>query len=687
MAKLRYRAYISYSHKDEAWAAWLHRALESYRVPRNLVSKTTSVGEVPARVRPVFRDRDDLSSATDLEGTVKQALAESENLIVVCSPDAASSLWVKEEIRYFARLGRADRIFCIIVGGEPAADGSVSACFSSALAEIGLDEPLAADVRKWADGKHVAKLKLIAGLLGLRLDELRQRDLQRRRKRQVFIGLGVMAALTLAIMMVFSQISERHEREKNEQLATFVVDLGERLKTDADLETLALISAEASKHLQSLDPDKLSPETGEKVALAIRQMAQVSQFQGNLDEALEGFQRSRDLLSRLNNKYPEIPGLLFELGNAEFYIGDLYNDQGRYDNALEAMQKYHRLTRTLLDTDPDNPDWILELAYSNNNLAALQLENGKGMNRETLTHISEAVRLMEIVVSLRPDDEAVASVYANTLAWAADAQYQSCNLKDTIALRGRVLELVEFSTGADPRNNDLKKGHAFALTGIARAQIVTGQTDIAERNLRLAISILQQLSAADPSNMHYREEVRYRRIMYAKLLGDTGQLEPARFLMKELESELETVDELIEQAELSKNGYIEFLLAFADVESQLGNVESAKKLLQIVIQQQSSRSDPKERDIFDTQRLVLARYQWWLLNGPDNFNGFPVAPGFRQTSAVEFRSCLEADSAARMYVIEDDKDSAASEVAYLRARGYADPNFIRFCQKHNLCEL
>ena len=101
MTKLRYRAYISYSHKDEAWAAWLHRALESYRVPRNLIGNKTAVGEVPARIRPVFRDRDDLSSATDLGDTVKQALADSESLIVLCSPEATSSRWVKDEIRHF----------------------------------------------------------------------------------------------------------------------------------------------------------------------------------------------------------------------------------------------------------------------------------------------------------------------------------------------------------------------------------------------------------------------------------------------------------------------------------------------------------------------------------------------------------------------------------------------------------
>ena len=156
MADLRYKAYISYSHKDEVWAAWLHRALESYRVPRHLTGSETSHGKVPARIRPVFRDRDDLSSATDLEDTVKKALADSENMILICSPDAAASPWVNEEIRHFAELGRARRIFCVLVGGQPAADGSVSVCFPTALAEIGLHEPLAADVRKWADGKRVA---------------------------------------------------------------------------------------------------------------------------------------------------------------------------------------------------------------------------------------------------------------------------------------------------------------------------------------------------------------------------------------------------------------------------------------------------------------------------------------------------------------------------------------------------
>ena len=62
----RYKAFISYSHRDQKWAGWLHRAIETYRVPKHLVGQQTSMGTIPARTAPVFRDRDELASATDL---------------------------------------------------------------------------------------------------------------------------------------------------------------------------------------------------------------------------------------------------------------------------------------------------------------------------------------------------------------------------------------------------------------------------------------------------------------------------------------------------------------------------------------------------------------------------------------------------------------------------------------------
>jgi len=686
VAELRYRAYISYSHKDETWATWLHRALESYRVPGKLVGVKSTGGVVPARIRPVFRDRDDLSSATDLSSTVKQALHDSENLIVMCSPVAAASRWVNEEIRQFARLGRSDRIFCIIVDGEPANDGSVAHCFPPALAEIGLQEPLAADVRKWADGKQVAKVKLIAGLLGLRLDELRQRDLQRRHRRYVLIGLGIVAALALAAMTVLSQIAERNEREKAEQLATFIVDLGERLQSDTDLETLALISSESFKHLKGIDPNKLSPGTGTKVGLVLRQMGRVSQFQGRPKEALAAFKQSRDLFLSLSSKYPDESGLLFELGNAEYFIGNLDFHRGHFDSALEPMQQYHFLTRKLLETDPDNPDWIMEVSFSHNNLAALQIASGKSLNEETLFHIAEAIRLMESVVALRPDSLAVADTYATTLAWAADAQLGECNLDEAETLRLRSRRQAEYATQANAGNNDLKKLYAFSISGVASIQILTGNLELAETNLRHVISIVQQLSAADPSNVELRQVLGYRRSLLASLLAETGQLDEAVSIMSDIDLHGTYWADLESLGASGQKDQIKFLLVYADIEARQGKLESAKDKLKKAAQMLSSDTEVLVGDIDEVHRIVMARYQWWELEPAESLEMFPRLPDIRQSASDEFRSCTEADSAARIYIMANDKKRAALEVEYLQSRGYAEPEFIRFCQNHDLCD-
>ena len=92
----KYRAFISYSHSDENWARWLHRSLETYRVPKHLVGTVTAFGPVPERLAPVFRDRDELATATNLGATLTKALEQSAFQVVICSPAAATSRWVNE---------------------------------------------------------------------------------------------------------------------------------------------------------------------------------------------------------------------------------------------------------------------------------------------------------------------------------------------------------------------------------------------------------------------------------------------------------------------------------------------------------------------------------------------------------------------------------------------------------------
>jgi len=156
-----YFAFISYKSEDVEWATWLQHELEHYHLPASFNGRT----DVPQELRPVFRDIDELS-AGNLPEQIKQALTNSQNLIVICSPQATESPWVNQEVETFISLGRTDRIFPFIVEGN-----SPSEFFPPALLNLPQkEERLGGDVSK--KGRDAAFVKVVAGMLGVGFDSL-----------------------------------------------------------------------------------------------------------------------------------------------------------------------------------------------------------------------------------------------------------------------------------------------------------------------------------------------------------------------------------------------------------------------------------------------------------------------------------------------------------------------------------
>ncbi len=206
----KFAAFLSYSHSDTEVGEWLHARLEGYRTPSELVGRAGAAGTIGKRIGSIFRDRVDLSVAHDLGSAIRTALENSTALLVLCSPRSAGSPYVAEEIRLFKAMGKGDRIFAAIIDGEPYAKGKpgrteADECFPKALLfQVGADgkltetpeptEPLAADFREGRDGRENGPLKIIAGLLGVPLDELVKRHRQAERRRR-FIANAIAAAM------------------------------------------------------------------------------------------------------------------------------------------------------------------------------------------------------------------------------------------------------------------------------------------------------------------------------------------------------------------------------------------------------------------------------------------------------------------------------------------------------------
>ena len=198
----RYTAFVSYRHvePDRKWAKWLHFALETYRVPKRLVRERN----LPQRIGRVFRDEEELAASSHLSKEIETALEQSQFLLIVCSPRTPTSKWVNAEVEFFRNLGRTERILPLLIEGEPVTS------FPPALFAVldgqqgqslsGAKEPLAADVRPRPPEsprlrRRMARLRMLAVILGCQFDDLRQRDKERRTRNMRLLSILIVTVL------------------------------------------------------------------------------------------------------------------------------------------------------------------------------------------------------------------------------------------------------------------------------------------------------------------------------------------------------------------------------------------------------------------------------------------------------------------------------------------------------------
>ena len=166
MSTFKYVAFISYQRTDEAWAKWLHHQLEHYHLPANLGE---NVNLLQNELRPMFLDEAELAGG-NLSESIKTALIQSRNLIVLCSPHSAQSVWVNKEVKTFIDLGRVLNIIPVIIEGVPYAC-TEEECFVPVLHSLrGTDkEPLGINARY---GREITSVKIVAQILGVSFDTL-----------------------------------------------------------------------------------------------------------------------------------------------------------------------------------------------------------------------------------------------------------------------------------------------------------------------------------------------------------------------------------------------------------------------------------------------------------------------------------------------------------------------------------
>lgn len=594
MNDCRYRAFISYSHQDAAWSRWLHRALESYRVPRALVGQVGARGPVPARLGALFRDREELASSHDLGGRVLEALQASASLIVICSPQAARSRWVNEEILAFQALGRAQQIFCLIADGEPHS-GDARECFPAALRSAGhpggaaVFEPIAADARPSGDGRSSAKLKLIAGLLGVPLDALRQRDLRRRQRQMLAITsasvLGMLLTLGLTVTAVRAQREAQRQQAQAEGLIEFMLgDLRLKLESLGRLEVLDVVGTRALDYYADQPLGGLDSEAIGRRSRALTLIGQIDFQRRELDSAQIAFSEAAEATRALLEREPESDQVLHDHLQSLSMLSYVAFVRGDLSDAETRTRQYLDFANRLAARRPTDPLAQKERHDALSNLGEVLHRTGRGaeglpLYREALALAQNIRRLDESVglplllidhsrlaTALQPlgrfdeaeshllaqlalEDQLLASDPLNAqtlerklgaLAWLGALHQGRGKLSEALAVYRDSRQITALLLHNDPSNDSLRERDAVLASKLAEAALRQRDSVAARASLDEARQWFQALSAEQPAVSETRRRLTALDLLEAELSLLGGDLAAARYWAQRALSEART---------------------------------------------------------------------------------------------------------------------------------------------------
>lgn len=712
LGRCHYRAFISYSHADEAWAKWLHKALETWRVPSRLVDTRTAAGVIPRRLAPVFRDRDELASAADLGERVNAALADSASLIVICSPRSAASRWVNEEVLACKRLGHAERIFCLIVDGEPNASDIAgrerNECFCPAL-RFALDadghlsqqraEPLAADAREGKDGKRQAKLKLIAGMLGVDFDTLRQRAQQQRMRRMAAITvLAVVAMLVtsaLAITAVIArqqadtarQSAERRQKQAEDLVGFMLGDLNDKLQGVGRLDIMQAVDDKAMAYFQSLPTADVTDAALAGRATAMQKIGSVRMDQGHTAEALEAYRAAKRIEAERRRRAPGNVERESAYAQSLIWVGNAYWYQGKLER---AGQQYRRAADTLLmaaKTRPGDSDLAYKLASTQNNYGHVLEARGNIQGAQAQYRL-----VMQAFAALHKQ-------YPDDTRWQEQLGYAHNTLGKIALQQGDLQQAVagyrddwQFKTDLarqEPNNQRWRNELAASDAILAGALAMIGETARAATHARAAVESGQTLVSLDPANAATQDYLALYRIRLAGLLRQQGEPGVA---VAQIDSAMKTLRSLTSKDATNPAWARDLAKA---------QLESAK------IAQARGRPD----DARHSASAALARLQALLSTHPDSRTSILLAT--RTGCLLGDLDVAEHDTAAaqahwrkaRDLVAPLSHDSSDPEllaawsgtmlrlgerktteavVAKLQQMGYRDPDFIALLKHHGI---
>lgn len=512
MSDIKYAGFISYAHADEAAASRLHRALETYHIPK---LNGAAVGGRD-RLSPIFRDTAELTAHHSLSQKIQEAVQASRFLIVICSPTAKVSHWVNEEIRLFRSLHGEQAILCVLAEGTP------TTSFPTALLEEGR-EPLAANLSGGKDSFKLGTTQLAASMLGVGLDTLIQRETKRRRRRMQLITASALAFSGVMGVTALTAVEARNEaqdsrlaaveardeaqdsRAEAEGLVEYMItDLREKLDPVGRLDILDGVGERAVKYYDAQDVTKLSDESLLRQARARHVLGEVAIDADRKEDAIREIEIAERLTKDVFSRNPDDTDAIYAQAQSEYWVGQIHRKKGNSEGLLIRFRNYKLLTQKLYNKDPEDFSWIMEAGYGENNLGNFYM-NAKEYER-ALAQFKLAINLYNEALVIEPGNQKALASLANTYVGASRTALHVNGKEAALDYRMQVLKICDDTLRQYPNNYDFIFRKTTAMAGLIYDELITEKSFEYNKLVQDINNGFERITNHDPLNVGWKRE-------------------------------------------------------------------------------------------------------------------------------------------------------------------------------------
>ncbi len=295
--------------------------------------------------------------------------------------------------------------------------------------------------------------------------------------------------------------------------------------------------------------------------------------QGNLEAALTYNKRA---VASAEQLVEEEPGLFLwhqDLGLALGATGDVYRDQGHYNEALAQYEACLAQHQWVAKDQAQDIEGQRQVAAVTDRIGYTLLQLGR--TEEAASRYQESLGLCKRIAQHSPDSAQALEDLSTTQINYGDVLQRQGNLagakiqyEDAAALRRQLVE-------ADPGNTTWL--HDLALAELALGEIEQGQAalDQALELFQSALQRMEQLRATDPGNTWCQHNSALCHDRLAHLLPELGRLDEALAHQRQA-AELDLALVVADPENLYfRRDVIGPLGALADLEEQAGHVEEA----------------------------------------------------------------------------------------------------------------